>query len=342
MNYVDWIRRVDRGDPGHYLLCTIQEPYLWDGMKQVLQKDVLGGKLLSFNYEHLQARSLTPEALISVLETYPLQQERRVVVLENVPLQKEEVSKFEPFLEALADCVAHPAPHVLLVLGFDGEKPFRGKLLKSMETELERVDLAPLSASELNRFITKQFQTRGIAIQQGVVPLLMQSSEYMNRSAGKTLYDVENLVASVAGLARDMRLYLADVEDVMISPAERNIFALMDAMNARNASEALRLVRGYESLGDDPYRLFYMLVRQVRNMIGVKRAQSHNTSPGDARLRLKLSSFEFSKLQQGVRHYDEKELLALHDALFSMERRMKTGQFHLTEELERFVLRIAG
>lgn len=338
MNYVDWLSHVDRGEPGQVLLCCIQEPYLWDMLKSVLQNDVLGGNFLSFNYEHLDARTLSPEALVSALETLPLMGERRVVVVEKVPLQKEELQKNEELLNTLCESVLHRPPHVLLVLGFEGEKPFRGKVLRQMEADLQRISLSPLTEPELERFVMKKWQQRGITPEKGVVSLLISSSEYLDPRAEKNLYDVENLVASTASLAKNGLLYRRDVEEALISPSERNIFALMDAINDRHAASACALIKGYESLGEDPFRLFYMLVRQVRNMIGVKRAEGTRLSPRDGQARLKLSSFEYGKLRRGVQNYTEKELIAYHDRLFSMEKRMKTQVFDLESELERFAL----
>lgn len=342
MNYVDWLSHVDRGEPGQVLLCCIQEPYLWDMLKSVLQNDVLGGNFLSFNYEHLDARTLSPEALVSALETLPLMGERRVVVVENVPLKKEALQKNETLLNTLYESVLHRPPHVLLVLGFEGEKPFRGKVLRQMEADLQRISLSPLTEPELERFIMKKWQQRGITPEKGVVPLLISSSEYLDPRAEKNLYDVENLVASTASLAKNGLLYRRDVEEALISPSERSIFALMDAINDRHAASACALIKGYESLGEDSFRLFYMLVRQVRNMIGVKRAEGMRLSPRDAQARLKLSSFEYGKLRRGVQHYTEEELLGYHDRLFSMEKRMKTQVFDLESELERFALYLAA
>ncbi|WP_071705880.1 DNA polymerase III subunit delta [Murdochiella vaginalis] len=338
MNYVDWLSHVDRGEPGQVLLCCIQEPYLWEMLKSVLQNDVLGGNFLSFNYEHLDGRTLSPEALVSALETLPLMGERRVVVVENVPLQKEALQKNETLLNTLYESVLHRPPHVLLVLGFEGEKPFRGKVLRQMEADLQRISLSPLTEPELERFIMKKWQQRGITPERGVVSLLISSSEYLDPRAEKNLYDVENLVASTASLAKNGLLYRRDVEEALISPSERNIFALMDAINDRRAASACALIKGYESLGEDPFRLFYMLVRQVRNMIGVKRAEGMRLSPRDGQARLKLSSFEYGKLRRGVQRYTEEELIGYHDRLFSMEKRMKTQVFDLESELERFAL----
>lgn len=338
MNYVDWLSHVDRGEPGNALLCCIQEPYLWGMLKKVLQKDVLGGHFLDFNYISLDAQTVSPEELISALETLPLMGERRVVVLEHVPLQKEALQKKEALLATLCKSVLHLPPHVLLVLGFEGEKPFRSKLLKQMEADLQRIALSPLNERELQRFVTKQLQQRSIRFEEGVLSLIVNASEYLDPRAAKTLYDVENLVASTVALSKDGCLYRQIVEDALISPSERNIFALMDAINDRNGARACALIKGYESLGEDPFRLFYMVVRQIRNMIGVKRAERMRLSPRDGQMRLKLSSFEYGKLRRGVQNYTEEELIGYHDDLFSMEKRMKTQLFRLESELERFAL----
>ena len=46
MNYVEWIRQVDEGTRAPTYLVRVTEPFLWDSMKEVIQKDLLGGNVL--------------------------------------------------------------------------------------------------------------------------------------------------------------------------------------------------------------------------------------------------------------------------------------------------------
>ncbi len=340
MNYVEWIRNVDANQPGRFLLCTVTEPFLWEGMKQVLQSDVLGGERLSFNYVCLNGRALTAEEFTAAVETLPLFAPRRVVVVEHTPLDKEDVTKQGALLQAIVDCVVSLPQHVLLVLEYDGEKPFAGKLYKQMQPELERVEILRLNALALSRFIEKRLRSMGVRADSRAIALLGELSEYLEPKAGKTLYDVANLTDRVAALADQGVLSSDQVREGSMTPQERNVFALMDAITLRQADRALHLYEGYLALGEDPVGLFYLVVRQVRLMIGVSRAARAGISPRDIQQRLNLKPFAYKKIRMVNDSYHPEELLNLFDLLFDMERRMKTVPFAMDEELRRFLLRL--
>lgn len=340
MDYIEWIRRVDRQEPGRLLLALVEEPFLWDSVQSVLQQDVLGGKFLAFNYQKLDATVVDPQSLIEAVETLPLMAERRILVIDHAPLRKDDLAKFEPILVALQDISQSAPAHVLIVLGFHGEKPFRGKYWKAMENAWERLDLGRLDQRSLTAFIEKRLRSLGVVAENGVVSSLIRSGEYLDPKLGRTLYDVRNLVDRVAALSKDGRLYLQEVEEALISPAERSIFKLMDAVNARDRRKALLFLRGYFDLGEGPFPVFYMLVRQIRFLLGVKRAEQRRLSARDAEARLGLSHFEYGKFVQGQERFTEEELVQWHDALYRMERRIKTEPFDLASALERFVLHL--
>lgn len=340
MRYAEWISQVDRDRPGRFLLALVEEPFLWETMQRVLREDVLGGQT-AFNYEVLDGRTVTPAQFESAVATLPLMAQRRVVVLDHAPLGRDEAKASDALLATIGSVISQHPDQLLLILAYHGKQPFRGKRLKSFEKELTRVSLSRLDDAELAGFISKRYRASGVTVEAGVVARVAESSEYQEAKLQRTLYDVANLVDQTVALAREGRLTLETAEAVLTPPAERNIFALMDAVSDRDVGRALVLFQQYRDMGEDAFRLFYLLVRHVRNLIGAKRAIEANISPRTAEERLNIKSFEYDKLRRAVRHYTVEELLAMHDALYTVEKRVKTEPFRMEPALESFFVHLA-
>ncbi|MDD7593218.1 MAG: DNA polymerase III subunit delta [Peptoniphilaceae bacterium] len=339
MRYTEWIKKVDAKQPGRFLLAIVEEPFLWDTMQRVLQEDVLGGKT-AFNYEALDGKTTSPSQFEAAVSTLPLFAEQRVVVLDHAPLGRDDAKVYDALLSAIGACLKTHPDHLLLVLGYHGAQPFRGKQFKTFEQELARVELSRLDGSELLAFIRKRYRAAGVTPEPGVVERVAESSEYRDAKLNRTLYDVQNLVDRTAALAQDGTLTLESAESVLVPPADRNIFALMDAVSARDSQKALLLFDQYQALGEETFRLFYLLARHVRNLLGVKRATEQNASARTTEERLKIKPFEYDKLRRAVGHFSEAELLAMHDALYTMETRVKTEPFRLEPALDVFFARL--
>lgn len=336
MNYVEWIQEVDGGKPSPAYLVRVTEPFLWDQMKEVIQKDLLGGNFLDFNYQELAFDDLTGEAFLTAAETLPFMGERRAIVLENVPLQRDEVKKNEALLEVLAAYLEKPNRSTSLFLHFVGEKPFQGKVFKSMSAYLRRVDLFRLNRPALESFIHKRIRAKGISEAKALPSVIADRSGYLDYKSEVTLFAVANMVDVALGMSREGKLSLADARAALADPVEESIFALMDAFGERKRSDCLSIFQDFRKIAMEAGMVFNMTVRQVRNLIGVKLLKERRISLSDGTRRLGLSPFEYRKLLAFVDNYSLEELYHLHGRLFDMDVKIKSRSFDILDGMERF------
>lgn len=334
MDYIQWLRRVDQGFRGHCLF-TIEEVYLWDRVKELVQSQILENKNLPFNYEEIDADLISPVDLREKLEALPLFADKRYLIIENAPLKKDRAK--DPLLEVLSDFIKSRPDHICVFLAFMGTKPFRGSLFKSFETEFERVDLARLNRRQLGQFVKKRLAGKGLDISAEAINMLVDASEYDIRDSEKNLYDLANLTDRIGGLKISGRLEAADIESSIIGPLERNIYAFTDALAERNIKKAFLLLQGYKKQGQDLYRLFYSMSRQVRNLISAKILNSGFGAGRSGAQALKLPPFIYKKLLKNSGNYKLEELIKIQDKIFLIEKNMKTETFDMERELEIFV-----
>ena len=336
MNYVEWIRQVDEGTRAPAYLVRVTEPFLWDSMKEVIQKDLLGGNFLDFNYQEVAFEDLSGESFLTATETLPFMGDRRAIVIENVPLQRDEVKKNEALLEILAGYLKEPNRSTILFLHFLGQAPFKGKVFKAMAPYLQTVDLYRLDRRSLESFIHKRMGAKGVRADKALPAFLADRSGYLDYQSETTLFSVANMVDVALGMSREGRLSLEEAKAALADPLEESIFALMDAFGGRKRSDCLSIFQDFRKISMEAGMVFNMTIRQVRNLIGVKLLKARRISLGEGTRRLGLSSFEYRKLLGFVDKYSLEELYALHRKLFEMDVAMKSKSYDLLDGMERF------
>ena len=338
MKYSAWIQQLDKGLVNGAYLCLVTEPFLWESMKKVILSDIVGEGLRDFNYDHMNFKEINRQELENALETMPMMADRRVVVLEDVPLEKDQVKKYEEELEALQGYLAKPNPSTLLFISFMGEKPFQGKIFKDMQVYLERVELTRLGPHELENFIVKNFQRSKLQVEKAVVEEIIRASDYLDQKSDATLYDVANMLDQVKGTELRGRVSLEAARGVIVRDIEDDIFRLMDAISYRDAATCLKLYRGFVALGQNEQQVFFMIVRQFRNLIGVKAIADKKIPDRDGQKRLKLSPYEYKKLRGHIGRFSMKELLENYDQLFEIHRKNRTVNTDFNLMVERFLV----
>lgn len=342
MDLKQFYREMDRDNLQGIYLCQVTEPYLWDLLKAGIQKGLLAPGTEDFNLELLSAGEMTYDQFTTAVNTLPLFSKYRLVILQDLLLDKAGVSKMEQPLKWLAAYAKNPAPKTLLFLVYRGEKPFKSKYWKAVEGLVTPITLFRLKEPELNSFIANRLHKEGVRASRETVNYLIEASGYLKRDADETLYVVENLLTAAIGTAKEGVLSEEAVRDLVHDPVEDNIFKLMDAINSRNLSLALHLLRGFFTQRGEERRYYYMLIRQLRNMIGVKLLSSRRYPPREGRQKLGISEYEYKKLLGGVRNYSSEELVRAHGALSEIEFSQKSRPTNLPLEMERFLCGFLG
>ncbi len=337
MDYISFIKNVDKGLLSGTYLCSITEPYLWESMKKILVDDVVGHNMLDFNYEFIRFEDLTQKKFENAVETLPFMAEKRVVIIENIQLSKDSISKNEDILQKIADYTLKPNPSTLLFISFFGEKPFAGKIYKKIKPAIVEINLFRLNRKELENFIQKFFSKKKLLLENGIVEAVIESSKYLDSDSEKTLFDIENTLQAIAGMETLGRIYLKDAKSVLYSEVEDNVFRLLDAFRDRNVKECEVLFQGFQKISMDSYELLYLLARQVRILIGMKAIVDKRIPDIDGAKRLKISPYEYKKTKPALQKFSMEELVELHNKLYQIEKKAKTVQTNLNFELERFL-----
>lgn len=338
MNYTQWLRSIDREEFAPINLCQVDEVYLWDTMVKVLKDELLSPASRDFNYDHFQAEDLDGETLVSSLETLPFMSPWRLVVVENLPVKKSQVKTNADLLDALADYAKSPNQTTLLYISFR-DKPFAGKAYKAMKKSGQEIHLARLNRPELRGFIKKYLGRHGVQTDGATLAYLADLSAYLDRDSEKNLYDMENMLAKAVGAAEGGRLDQDQAAQVLTDQGEQNIFVLLDALTNRRPQACLEAYRRYLRDGHDPYRLYAMVRRQVRLLLGMRELRRQNFSPADAQRKMGLHPYESKKVYRSCTRFTPEELVKMHEDIFEIEVQSRTSGVEVQDGLLLFLAR---
>lgn len=270
------------------------------------------------NFASFGAKADVGEAMQSV-RAAPFMAAKRMVLLRDV-LSKSKKDGEEAWGEALK-----AIPESTIVVLWEGddakalEKKASFKALKDV-SELHLYPFPVLEGPALTKWVTER-----VALHGGkVVPAA--AAELASRVGGD-LWQADNEARKLVAFASGRTVGVEDVRELVRASFEGEIFAFVDAVSARDAKEAFKLLAQERQAGSEDFMLLAMLARQVRILLGTRALMD-----GDPRLtkdavasELSLHPFVAQKAMAAARRFTMPQLMAAHDALFERDRAAKSG-----------------
>ncbi|MCS6919953.1 MAG: DNA polymerase III subunit delta [Fimbriimonadales bacterium] len=216
----------------------------------------------------LDARETPVSALGSVVQTIPMEAERRLVILYAVNRYNANE------LQSLAKLVPQTPPFACLVLlttpteESEGAKAAWNTLTKAVEQHGMVVKLTALTGSTLTRRLTETAQAAGKQLRQ-------EDAEYLQTLvdgvAERALAELEKVILFVEPRSEISRL---DIE-MTVSPSQQaQVFKLVDAIVARDSRAAMRQLRLMFQSGtraeETALKTLALIARQYRLLWGVR------------------------------------------------------------------------
>ena len=165
-----------------------------------------------------------------------------------------------------------------------------------------------------------------------------RATQALAANVGNNLQILENeLEKLVLYKGPDAEIDEGDVARLSPYAAEASIFALVDALGARNGRQAALLLQQKFNEGADPFYLFAMFVRQFRLLIQVKELADAGNRPPAISKELKMHSFVIGKLYQQSQGFKLAQLEQIYSHLLDIDVGVKTGRNDMTTALNLLV-----
>jgi len=289
-------------------------------------KSTLGDKeSLSLNTTVLDGRGLTASHLIGTCNTVPFLANYRLVIVEGLLERFEQsaggkraqVSEWQ----SLADFVPTKPPSTVLVL-IDGKIAKANPLLKKLAKVGKVHEFPTLKGPRLQQWIQSRVAEQGGGISSRAVRALIET-------AGEDLWVLANEIEKLSLYAKGRSVEEADVQRVVSSAREGNVFAMVDAIAEKRLPAAMRLLHQLLTEGTPPTHLLTMMSRQIRLMVQAKElSRQPRLSTEEKREQLGVSvNYPIERLFSQSADYSAGRLVEIYAKMLETDMAIKTGKW---------------
>lgn len=185
-----------------------------------------------------------------------------------------------------------------------------------------------LEGDDLKNWIILEASRYGVSIKGGAVGELEKSSR-------GDLFGLENEIRKLANyvLAEERKeITLADIDKLIERKEDANVFAITDAIGARNRRLSFILIDSHIKGGGVILVLFATIATHIKNLMIVK--ESPAASPGE----LGMNPYVKMKCSGQAKNFTIEELKKLFTLLIDLDKKIKVGQIGQQEAVETFIL----
>jgi DNA polymerase III subunit delta len=164
-----------------------------------------------------------------------------------------------------------------------------------------------------------------INFKAGENPQLFSSEDKNNLAADLTVTHPVSRGASHPSREGTLIIEPEDVEKLVKGNFDDNIFALTDAIGARNKALAIKLLEEQFELGANEIYLLMMITRQIKIILQVRQALDLGQSSRAIISELKLNPYVVQKAIEQARNFSLNALKIIFDKLVEIDYKIKSG-----------------
>lgn len=321
-------KQLAQGQVAPCYLFFGEESYLVQEYTTTLIERLLGAAPRDFNCDICNVDNDTLEDALSIARTLPMMATQRVVVLHGLQqLRKADWTHLERYLE-------HPSASTVLICSSSASDPkkFPPRLWQSAVA----VECSRLEGPKLSDWVTHTVTQRGYHITPEALQGLLHEQEPELRTIRQ---EIEKLCTYV-GERREITL--DDVQEVTQTSRLQSIFALSDALGARQIGPAFTVVERLLDQGEPPLVVLSMMIRHVRLLWSVKQLEQQRRDIPQIAKTLGLPLAVCRQLSAQSQHFAVEHLRQLYVAALEADLAFKTSNKPPRAILEELVLHVCA
>lgn len=306
-----------------YLLYG-EEAYLKKQYKDKLTKAILP-EGDTVNYAYYEGKGIQPGELIDLAETMPFFAERRLIVVENSGFFKNASPELAEYIRTM--------PETACFLFVENEVDKRGKLYKAVKEKGRIAEMGRQDEKTLLYWIAGNVKKEERQIKES-------TARYLISLVGT---DMENLEKEMEKLFSytlgKSEITIQDIDDICTSQVTNQIFAMVEAVAAKQQKKALDYYYDLLALKEPPMRILYLLSRQFKLLMEVRDLAGKGFDKSQIAKTVGLHPFVVGKYMQQCRDFSETELRSILEDAADTEEMVKTGRLNDMMSVELFIVK---
>lgn len=255
---------------------------------------------------------------------------KRLIVIENIFKNKK--TKLFPELTDYLKKFSASEDNIIIFIDEElnsKDRPLKidaKKLFAFLSKQKYTQEFKSLSSIQLLSFIKKEAGVYQKEMSAGAASLLINLSS-------SDLWIIASEIKKLSFYSNNKIITEADVKELCSGTVNENIFALTDALSAKNKSQALILLEEQYSAGLSEEYLIAMLIRQFKILLQIRSALDNNFSQTEMTNQLKLHPFIIRKGLSQARNFSTENIKNYLNQLIRLDFSNKNGRSQIKTEL---------
>lgn len=321
---------------GGVILCHGEEKLLQRRSLEGLLEEGLNPLFADFNRLVFDGENLDEETLFDAWDTLPLMDRCRILVVKDVMGFLEHNDQGS---DKLLQRIHQSTPGCLVVFTEEGKKIDRKLRIIKALLQVGSMPYDPLTPPQLRQFLQEELETLRATMIPGVMESFIEGTKYFHKKTDVHLDDVVSELKKVALAAAGQPIDQTMIEGQLLDVLDQNVFDFMEELSNGRGTNAMKTLKKILEGGDDIYRVFPLIVRQVRLLLWTKCLLEEGYPPQSLGKTVGAPPFAIKRIVNQQRAFSQKFLRAAYEELALIDVRMKSGFLYPEVLIEMWVLR---
>ena len=238
--------------------------------------------------------------------------------------------------EEIAKYAEKPSPGATLVLKASEKLDGRSAFMKRMGKAAKVLTYEPLKPWIAEKWLADRARQIGQRIDMDAAKLVVDLVGPSLMGLEQTLQQLSLYVGPGKAIGR------ADVETALAATRAHSIFELVDAIAAKKATQAIRVVDAMLEQREYPPVILGAIVRHFRQLVDAKAISDAGGGASEIERAMKVHEFVAKKLAEQVSRFDHVTLRAAFEEFFRTELELKSTRVDPVLRLESLLLRLCA
>lgn len=265
------------------------------------------------NFKFFEGENLDFQEFKNLLNSASMFKEKKLIVLKGIFSNQNFKEKFLSEKEKILN-----SDDIILIYETH-EITENDSLFLFLKKNSKFQEFKPLEEEKLKNWVKKEFYNFGIDIEKKALEKLIES-------VGNNLWQMSNEIKKLATYKKRKKIEEKDVELLIQSKIENDIFKTIDALAENKKGLALSLIHKHLEKGDNPLYLLKMINFQFRNLLQVKSLTAERVYNYQALNQINLHPFIFKKNLRQSKKFTFLKLKNIYQKIFKTDLDIKIGR----------------
>lgn len=271
--------------------------------------------------------------LKNILSSASMFEEKKLTIVKNACAAP--ITDQKELIEMLEERWALKDESAIIVF-FEIGKPEKSEFFNWLSKKVKMSEcFENLTGARLNNWLRKQIQEAGGQIEP-------KALEKLIGFIGSDLWQMSNEINKLANFKVGKLITEADIDLMVKSKYDPNIFATIDALANRNKALAYKLMHQHLAQGENEIYILTMFVYQFRNLLQIKNLIDGGIPSDALAKKTGLHPFVIKKSWSQIKNFSQDVLKKIYERLLKLDIAIKRGKIEPQTALDLIVGEIVG